>query len=115
MSRPSSPSRRRRVALLLALVLPAVRGGGSEVKDPLAAEVDRWAAFLRDNTSTDELWKDIKQGSETALARGEKALREGRPLLALQRFAAPRQNLAAAAYMQDRPAAPRTDKAAFEA
>jgi hypothetical protein len=103
------------VALLLALVLAAVGGGAGEAKDPLAAEMDRWAGFLRGNTASDDLWKDIKQGSELALARGEKALREGRPLLALQRFAAPRQNLVAAAWMQDRPAAPLTDTAAFEA
>ena len=108
------------VALLLAAFLPAAHaapagksaGSGS---DPLAAEIARWSAFVRDTTSSDELWGQIKPGSEIALARAQEALRDGRRLLALQRLASARANLSAFAYVHARPAADRENQARFEA
>ena len=83
-------------------------------KDPLAAEIERWSAFLRDNKATDENWTQVKQAVEPVLARAEKALHDGYRWLALLRFASARSNLAASQYMQSRPAPERTDIAAFE-
>ena len=102
----------RTAAALLACgfaVLAAV-----PAKDPLAAEIDRWSAYLRDNKATDENWTQIKQAVEPALARATKALQDGYRWLALLRFASARSNLAASQYVQSRPEAERTDIAAFE-
>jgi hypothetical protein len=97
--------------LVLAL---AAHAGTEPAPDRLAAEIDRWATFLRTNASTDEDWTQIKQVSEPVMARAQAALREGRRLLALQRLAALEGNLAASAWVQARPASAR-DEAAFEA
>ncbi len=83
-------------ALLLAALAACGRPG--EVKDPLAAELERWSA-----------------SPAKPLAGAEDALRDGRRLLALQRLAEGRTNLAAAAYLRERPASQRKDTAAFEA
>jgi hypothetical protein len=103
---------------LLALGLTAStigRGGASEPRDPLAVEIERWSAFLRDNPATDETWIQVKESSQPALARAEEALRDGRRLLALLRLASPRPNLSAAAYLGERSPEERKDPAAFEA
>jgi hypothetical protein len=117
----NSPMRSRRIsplgfsriaAALLACtfaILAAV-----PAKDPLASEIDRWSAFVRDNKATDENWTQIKQAVEPALARATKALQDGYRWLALLRFASARSNLAAAQYVQSRPAAERSDIGAFE-
>lgn len=105
-------------AALLAVSLAVAGSAGGragEAKDPLAAEIARWSAFLRTNTRTDEDWTQIKQASEPMIARAEEALRGGRRLLALQRLAAARVNLAAAAYVGKQPAAKREDSAVLEA
>ncbi len=52
--------------------------------------------------------------SETALARAAEALRDGRRLLALQRLASVRVNLAATVYVDRLPGRQRDDAAAFE-
>jgi hypothetical protein len=101
---------------VLGTVAPVAAAPGSSAQDQaVAAEVARWAAFLHDNTATDELWKDIKQSTEPALARAQRALAEGRPLLALLRLGPVHENLSAAAYLGRRPAEQRKDGAAFEA
>ncbi|MDQ6892366.1 MAG: hypothetical protein M3167_06765 [Acidobacteriota bacterium] len=82
--------------------------------DPLAAEIARWSAYVRDNRSTDENWTQVKQAVEPVLARASKALQDGQRSLALLRLASARVNLAASQYVQSRPAAERTDIAAFE-
>ena len=74
---------------------PRSARGRSRRPDRLAAEIDRWAAFLRTNASTDEDWTQVKQVSEPVMARAQSALRDGRRLLALQRLAALEGNLAA--------------------
>jgi hypothetical protein len=90
-------------------VLAAVPAG-----DPLAAEIARWSAYLRDNRSTDENWTQVKQAVEPALSRASKALQDGQRSLALLRLAGARVNLAASQYVQSRPAAERAEIAAFE-
>ena len=98
----------------LVVCLSALGARTEPSPDRLAAEIDRWAAFLRTNASRDEDWAQVKQMSEPALARAQSALRDGRRLLALQRLAALEGNLAASAYVQARSAAV-ADSAAFEA
>jgi hypothetical protein len=82
--------------------------------DPLAVEIARWSAFARDNRSSDENWTQVKQAVEPVLARASKALQDGQRSLALLRLASARVNLAASQYVAGRPAAERTDIAAFE-
>lgn len=102
--------------LVLALLLGlALAGLGDHASDPIAAEVERLTAFIAGTTATDELWTDIKPGAESALARTTTALDDGRRLLALQRLASARINLAAAEYLFARSPEQRTDEAAFEA
>ncbi len=83
--------------------------------DVLAAELDRWSAFLQANTAGDETWKELKQAAEPLLGQASSALASGRRLLALQRLLAARSNLAAAAYMQAPPASGVKDLAGLEA
>jgi hypothetical protein len=117
------PTKKRGLAFAalaaVALVAVAARSapvlGAAAAGDPLAAEISRWSAYLRDNPSTDENWTQIKQAVEPALARASKALQDGQRSLALLRFSSARANLAASKYVQSRPAAERTDIAAFEA
>jgi len=117
MRRPA----RCRTALALATVLlagtpfPSGRARADAVGDRLAAEIARWSAYLRDNTSRDAMWTDVKGAVETPLARAAQALGEDRRLLALLRLAPARENLLASQYLLSRPAAERKDDAAFEA
>ena len=92
----------------------AVPASDRETNDPLAMEIERWTAFVRDHPSADETWTQIKGASEPVLARAQEALRDGQRLLALQRLAAARMYLAASVYVEQKPAA-RKDGAAFEA
>jgi hypothetical protein len=78
--------------------------------------MDRWAAFLRTNPSTAELWTQVKAGAEPLLVQARTALASGRRLLALQRLLAARAQLSAAAYAQAPPASAAKDAASsFEA
>jgi hypothetical protein len=103
--------------------MAAVMGGGggpahasdAARDDAVAAELQRWAAFLRTHAATDEIWKQVRPGAETVLQRAQQARDEGRPLLALLRLAWVQENLEAAAYVGGRSPGQRTDKAAFEA
>jgi len=92
------------LALLLLAPALTVASGDPGAKDPLAAEIARWSTFLRETNSPDENWKDLKQGLEPAMARVESALEDDRRLLALERLAATRMNLAAFAYVSSFPA-----------
>jgi hypothetical protein len=102
---------------LLGLLLAASAAGGraGEATDPLAAEIERWSEFLQQNSSKDQLWTQIKDGAQPVLARAEEAQRDGRRLLALLRLAFARADLAAAAYVLERPTAERKEAAGFEA
>jgi hypothetical protein len=101
--------------IALALLTPADRGRAEESKDLLAAEIDRWSAYLETRTSTDEMWTQVKQATEPAIARARGALRDGRRLLALQGLAAARTNLAAMVYLAERGEADRKDASGLEA
>ena len=100
----------------IALIgLPVRADGPPPQADGLAAELDRWSAFLQANTAGDETWKELKQGAQPLLGQARSALASGRRLLALQRLLAARSNLAAAAYMQAPPASGVKDLAGLEA
>ena len=95
------PARRVRFpAVLLALTALGAATGSRAGEDPLAAEIARWSAYVRDNSSNDEMWAQVKSASGPALAKAEEALRDGRRLLALQRLAAARVNPAAFRYLE---------------
>jgi hypothetical protein len=73
--------------LTLLLALPACGGAApTEARDPLLAEIE--AARTQ-----------IKPADQPALVRAEEDLRAGRRLLAVQRFAEIKENLAVAAYL----------------
>ena len=82
--------RRAAVLSVFVLCLPALasRARTEPAPDRLAAEIDRWGAFLRTNAATDETWKQLKEGAEPLMARARSALADGRRLLALQRLLA---------------------------
>jgi hypothetical protein len=103
------------LAFVSGMAALAARAGSDAAPDPLAVEIDRWAAFLRTNTSTGETWKQLKEGVEPLMGGAQSALADGRRLLALQRLLTARAGLASAAYMQATPAAQVKDVAAFEA
>ena len=109
-------SRTARVALLGVILGSSVSSlRAVTVQDPLAAEIARWAAFLRDDpTAGIEMLASLKQDTEPGLARTEKALHDGRSLLALYRLASVQANLAPAAYLLERSAAQRQQEAEFE-
>ena len=100
-----------RIASLLCVALAAVAAAS---KDPLAAEIDRWAAFLQTTQRTDENWAQIKKVSEPVITRARQALTDNQRLLALYRLAAARTNLAAAAWIGERPAEKKNDAAFLE-
>ncbi|HET8646666.1 MAG TPA: hypothetical protein VFO85_14325, partial [Vicinamibacteria bacterium] len=107
---------RFRVPLFLAVAtFTASLSGAAAPGTTLEAEVARWSDFLRTHQAPDALWKDVKQSTEPALVRVQKALDEGHLLLALLRFAPVRENLAAAAYVGQRSPAQHQDMAAVEA
>ncbi len=102
------------LALSLAVFSPGVRAGQA-TKDPLAAEIERWSAFLRTDAASHGIWAEVKPGGLPVLASAEKDLRNGRRLLALHRFAMLRVDLATAAYVSERPADQHKDLGPLEA
>lgn len=97
--------------VLFVILLAACAGAADQARDPLAAEIERWSAFLESRPAEDKL----RQQVQPALARAGEALGQGRRLLAMERLVDARENLAVAAYMGQRPAGQRKDMAAFEA
>ena len=109
---------RRPYQLVFASVLLGALGtlaASTRSSDPLAAEIARWSQYLKSNTSQDEMWLQIKEGSDAAMARVESAMKDGRRLLALQRLAAVGPNLASAEYLASLTAEQRKSDADFEA
>jgi hypothetical protein len=102
-------------AAFALVALTSAAGATTPPPDPIAAELARWAEYIRTNTATDELWTQIKPGAETVLGRAEQALKQGHRLLALQRLAFVNENLSATTYIGQRTAEQRKDQAAFEA
>jgi hypothetical protein len=97
------------------IALLAARASTKAGPDPLSTELDRWTAFLRTNTSQDEMWKQVKGVGGPVLERARTALASDRRLLATQLVLTARAPLAAAAYMQSPPASSAKDETAFEA
>ena len=92
-------------AVLLVLALARVSSGlgsGPARPDPLAAEIERRSAGL-------------KQGDQPVLARAAQDLAKGRRLLALHRLAMAEVSLATGTYLSTRPADQHKDMARFEA
>ena len=102
------------VFAVLLTAIAAVGGAAGEGGDPLAAEIERWSVYLKNNPSTDDMWAQVKQSGGPMLVSAEEAMKNGRRLLALQRLAAVRVNFAASDYLAQRPEADR-QPAAFEA
>ena len=102
---------------LLAIAIAGLGAGGTtDPTDPLAAEIDRWSAFLASKTAADdENWTQVRQATEPMLNGARDALKSGRRLLALQKLGSARMYLSAQKYVDDFPADKRNDEAAFEA
>jgi hypothetical protein len=107
--------------LLMAVLAAACMGAGdlraraqSPVADPLAQEIARWSQTVEQAPAAEELWKDVKSGAASALTTAREALDRGQRLVALERFAAARQNVAAAQYATSQPPAIRTALPGFE-
>jgi hypothetical protein len=107
--------RRTALAVLAAPLLLVAGAPSAKERDPLAADVERWEKYVRENPSKDEFWTQIKDSVTPAIARTQQALKEGRRLVALQRLASWRANLTGSMYVEKFPAAQRTDDRAFEA
>ena len=112
--------RRVRQGPLLALALAALAtsaassGPAAAKRDPLAAEIEKWSAFVRTHQSKNEDWDQVKGITAPVMADAEAALRSGRRLFALQRLAAARTLLSASLYAGERTERERQDEAAFE-
>lgn len=100
-----------RTLILVSILLAACAEAADRGRDPLAAEIERWSAFLEKRPADDRL----RQQVQPALTRAGEALGHGKRLLALERLVDARENLAVAAYMGQRTAEQRKDLAAFEA
>src|SRR6186713_832211 len=106
--------RTSRTLILIVILLTACAAcadTADQARDPLAAEIERWSAFLEKRPAEDKL----RQQVQPALARAGEALGQGKRLIAIERLLDARENLAVAAYMGQRPAEQRKDLAAFEA
>jgi hypothetical protein len=103
--------------ILAAMVLILALGGISLAgpPDPLAAEIERWSAFLRGDAASHGIWAGIRQEDQPLLARAARDLAQGRRLLALHRLAMAEVGLATGSYLSARPAEERKDMARFEA
>jgi hypothetical protein len=105
-----------RAAAILALLggLCGLAPEPPEAKDPLAAEIDRWSAYLQANTSTDEGWAQVKGVAGPLIQGAADALRDGRSQLALLRLATVRHYLSADRYLAGLPAGAMSDAAGLE-
>ncbi len=109
-------------ALCLALGLAALSASGhpgeaGKLADPLAAEIARWSSYLATHQATkgDAFWPQIQAATTPVLTAAEKALADGRRLLALQRLAAVQTNLGATVYVSEHTGPESRDEAAFVA
>ncbi|HEY2798349.1 MAG TPA: hypothetical protein VGK26_10720 [Thermoanaerobaculia bacterium] len=112
-------------ALCLALGLAALSASGhpgeggktAASSDALAAEIARWSSYLATHQAPkgDEFWPQIQAATMPVLTAAEKALADGRRLLALQRLAAVQTNLAATVYVSEHTGPESRDEAAFVA
>lgn len=107
---------------LFLMTFAAACGGAAQTtektaaasSDPLAAEIERAAAFLQSEAASQGIGARFQEGSLRELARAREALRAGRRSLAMFRFAAVKANIATVAAMNRR-ADKGKDMAGFEA
>lgn len=97
--------------ILVTVLLAACAGAPDQARDPLASEIQRESTFVESRPPQDKL----RQKVQPVLARADDSLRQGKRLLALQRLADAKNELALTAYLQSRPAEQRREMAAFEA
>jgi hypothetical protein len=100
---------------VLAMLWGTAAPVGAQQKDALAAELERWSSFVREQAAEGEMWEQIKQATLPLLTGAQDALANGRRLLAAQRLAAINDSLGAARYLFSRGAGQRKEIAAFEA
>jgi hypothetical protein len=93
----------------------ALLAHASPPADPLAAEVERWSASLREDRSTDDFSKQVKEGATAGMVRIEQAMKDGQRQLALLRMSSVASDVAALRYLKERPAEQRQDMSSFEA
>lgn len=99
------------ILILISLLAACDRTTVSqEREDPLAAEIQRSAAFIQSRPPQDEL----RQKVGPVLTRAGESLSQGKRPLALQRMAAAKEDLAVTSYMRARPAGQRQEMAGFE-
>src|SRR5437764_449591 len=108
-------------ALLLTLAFAKVSPGlaaapaSRPAADPLAAEIERWSAFLRSDAASRGVWPQLKRGDQPLLAHAAQDLAQGRRLLALHRFAMARVDLGIGDYLSARTADQHREMPRFEA
>jgi hypothetical protein len=90
--------------LILVAANHAIPDSTQTPKDPLAAEIERWKIFLKENKATNEDWTSLRDTAQPIMAKAEQALAEDRRLYALHALATIRPFLAAQKYLQDQPA-----------
>ena len=101
------------IALAAGVAIVAELAGSASApsQQPLSAEIERWERMVRDTTSKDPIFRQVRDSAEPGIVRARQALKDDRPLLALHRLAASRTYLAAWAWIGAQPA---RDSAAFE-
>jgi len=92
----------------------SVSAAAPPAADPLAEEIARWSAYVKDSKRTDEMWTQLKGGIVPLLTRSEEAFKAGRRELALHRLAYAMTSLSAARWADDRPEADGNDIQKFE-
>lgn len=105
------------VAVLFSLLGAVVSPSHAQTNepDPLAEEIEKLQAYLRDSDSTNELWLQVKAGGEPILTRAAEALAEGSRHLAVYRFAVASNYLEAGRYLNEADSMAHHEVAAFEA
>lgn len=103
----------RRFVILPAVLLFLV--AATQHVDPLAEEIAKWSAFVHDGAKLSGNAEEARQSMKPGIERTEKALKENRRWLALQRLSVVRANVAATVYAESRPPAEHSDQAKFEA
>lgn len=103
------------VSIATLLIGGALLVHASPPVDPLTDEVTRWSSLLRDDRSTDEFEKQVKEGALGGLARIDQALKDDRRFLALLRMSSVASDVAALRYLKERAPEQRKEMASFEA
>jgi hypothetical protein len=79
--------------------------------DPLAREIERWSAFVRADTASDDLSQQVRASARPALEAAADGVAHGRRRQALLRFSGAHMLLAALRYTREHPEAGRSEEA----